>query len=102
MVKLRSLEDFQTLPTNNWGIKEPRHDEERENALELDLIIVPGLAFDKQGWRIGHGKGYYDNFIQECNKLVEKTGKPKPLTGAFLFGKILTFASGLGIECANC
>jgi len=32
---------------------------------QIDLILVPGLAFDKQGNRLGYGKGYYDNYLRD-------------------------------------
>ena len=32
-----------------------------------DLILVPALAFDKTGFRIGYGKGYYDRYLKRCN-----------------------------------
>ncbi|KAJ3102139.1 hypothetical protein HDU97_000781 [Phlyctochytrium planicorne] len=49
------------------GIKEPLLDEERENALDLglDLVVMPGLAFDRSRARIGYGRGYYDRFLQQ-------------------------------------
>ena len=41
---------------------------------EIDLVIVPLLAFDKEGNRVGYGKGYYDKFLKECRKDVVKIG----------------------------
>ncbi len=48
---------------NKFGIKEPK-----KNSVKLefiDLLIVPGIVFDYQGYRIGYGYGYYDRFMSE-------------------------------------
>jgi 5-formyltetrahydrofolate cyclo-ligase len=40
----------------------------------IDLILVPLLAFDTNGYRVGYGKGFYDNFIKQCKPNVIKIG----------------------------
>lgn len=51
-----------------WGIREPRvYTCPILNAGSVDFILVPGVAFDLQGGRIGYGKGFYDRFIRKCH-----------------------------------
>jgi 5-formyltetrahydrofolate cyclo-ligase len=59
-LELRSLSE---LKEGRFGTKHPAHDVVYSAA--IDLFIVPGLAFDKQGHRIGFGSGYYDAFFAE-------------------------------------
>ena len=44
-----------------WGIAEPKAD---KPEVEPDVVLVPLLAFDRQGWRLGYGGGFYDRTLQ--------------------------------------
>jgi 5-formyltetrahydrofolate cyclo-ligase len=52
-----------------WGILEPRESAPAELDA-IDLMIVPGAAFDRQGNRIGYGAGFYDKLLSEFKKLT--------------------------------
>lgn len=104
MVDLRSLTDYETLERDSWGI--PTIDagtvDEREHVLtrgseRLDLILMPGVAFDvdpKSGFikRLGHGKGFYDYFLHRYREVhgsqVEEPSKT-PGTDVLLYGLAL-------------
>jgi 5-formyltetrahydrofolate cyclo-ligase len=54
------------MGTAAWGIAEPLPS---RAALEPDVVLVPLLAFDPQGYRLGYGGGFYDRSIQRLRKL---------------------------------
>lgn len=75
MVRLHSMDDFRSLPLTKWNIKQPSVQEEREDAIEtggLDLVVAPGVAFTSKGGRLGHGKGYYDSFLNKLKETQER------------------------------
>ena len=61
------------LVRNAWGIDEPAHDDIVENR-EIDMVLVPGLCFARDGHRVGYGKGYYDRFLRTCRPDCLKMG----------------------------
>ncbi len=58
---------------NEYGINEPKEGNSIEET-EIDLVLIPLLAFDRKGYRVGFGKGYYDKFLARCKKDVLKVG----------------------------
>jgi len=73
------------LKRGSWNILEPN-----ENCVNVFpfiesfkkiTVIVPGLAFTKEGNRLGHGKGYYDIYISRLLKKIEESGSFLTLAG---------------------
>lgn len=95
MVSLHSIADFESLQPDKWGIPtlDPKtvsmrkscfgqreHGETTETmkCVFLDLIIMPGVAFDSERRRLGHGKGFYDSFLTRYEaELVDKPSTEK-------------------------
>lgn len=65
MKEIKSLDDVRI--TNKYGIKEPSSVANEVPKDEIDVMIVPGLAFDKNNYRLGYGKGYYDRYLKNTS-----------------------------------
>lgn len=61
------------LVKNAWEIFEPAHNAAIETE-RIDLVLIPLLCFDKQGFRVGYGKGFYDGFLKNCRADCLKIG----------------------------
>lgn len=59
--------DKTTLQLNEWGIPEPVDGVEVKPDV-FDIVFVPLLAINKEGYRVGYGKGFYDRFLSQCRK----------------------------------
>jgi len=67
------FEGLHQLQTNTWGIQEPKQGVPTEPN-KIDLVLVPLLAFDRTGQRVGYGKGFYDRFLPLCKPTCQRVG----------------------------
>lgn len=95
-LRIHSKEDLESnLVPGVWGIREPSVEYDstpRESASSpssppIDLILMPGMAFDRTLSRLGHGKGYYDRFISTYRSSLPETSE-----------KHEVFLCGLGLD----
>lgn len=61
----RAVSDVDDMRVGAYGIREPREDALAVPVSSRSLCIVPALAYDKCGHRLGYGKGYYDRFLAD-------------------------------------
>jgi 5-formyltetrahydrofolate cyclo-ligase len=99
MLELSTLQDYESLEPDSWGIPTPSEESikhrancfggcgrsvdaagkvaEYESGEGLDVIVTPGLGFDRERGRLGRGKGFYDRFFEKCER-VKKHGARSP------------------------
>lgn len=68
------LTSFNHLEKNSFGVREPVAHVPSSLESEIDLVLVPLLAVDSKGNRLGYGKGYYDRFFKRLNSQAFKLG----------------------------
>ena len=66
-VVLRNMEDFEL---DRYGIRSVREPAQQCEPQKIDLVLVPGVAFDREGGRLGMGAGYYDRFLPKTSGAV--------------------------------
>jgi 5-formyltetrahydrofolate cyclo-ligase len=76
-LRLFRFRNFDELVPGTLGILEPAEwfrtaSDRVATPEELDLVLVPGLGFDRRGGRLGRGKGYYDRFLKQLPARVPK------------------------------
>lgn len=78
MLEINTADNFDGFPQTKWGIPEPpQHDRATLENLAQEpgmMIIVPGVAFNSDGVRLGHGGGYYDRYLASMNRRRTEAG----------------------------
>ena len=64
---LHSVRSIDELVTSKWGIQEPTPDAPMVSISVVDFVLMPGVAFDRAGNRLGYGRGYYDKLLSAAN-----------------------------------
>ncbi len=69
------VRDFSELKTSRWNLREPEYAPENLASLEnIDVLLVPGVAFSRDGGRLGRGGGFYDRLLAEPRLRAWKIG----------------------------
>lgn len=71
-IEIFKINNLEELKVGYFGILEPKASCQAADSNNIDLILMPGMAFDRLGGRVGYGKGFYDVFLRKMNKRVDK------------------------------
>ncbi|AOK91703.1 5-formyltetrahydrofolate cyclo-ligase [Paenibacillus polymyxa] len=93
-MELREMDQYGDIVPGIWNIPEPAltcKEWSPEMWTEIDWVVVPGLAFDRRGGRIGYGGGYYDRFTVQVEAEKRNNSHVGPLYVSLLLpGQLLT------------
>eukprot|EP01064_Diplonema_japonicum_P004439 TRINITY_DN1288_c5_g1_i1.p1 TRINITY_DN1288_c5_g1~~TRINITY_DN1288_c5_g1_i1.p1 ORF type:complete len:213 (+),score=50.62 TRINITY_DN1288_c5_g1_i1:67-705(+) len=83
MVEVKDYKEIESWPLNKWGIKELPVKEALARPCMLpssaiDVVFCPGVAFTREGHRLGHGRGYYDSFLSRLTAHNATNSLPPP------------------------
>ena len=69
---LHSVHSLSELEASKWGIREPRADTPPVPLSTIEFALLPGVAFDRTGNRLGYGRGYYDKLLSTVDPTLER------------------------------
>ena len=87
MVEAFSMADIDAFPRSNWGIAEPPRDDSREDALDARVdLVVWSWGYDGRSGRLGHGAGFYDNWLARADAAADAAAVARPATVGVCLG----------------
>ncbi|MEO8386649.1 MAG: 5-formyltetrahydrofolate cyclo-ligase, partial [Betaproteobacteria bacterium] len=69
---LHSVNGVADLATGKWGIREPHTDAPVMSISSIEFMLMPGVAFDRAGNRLGYGRGYYDKLLLSADPALAR------------------------------
>ena len=73
-LRLYEIKSIEELTKKKTGLYEPKNPTNEYNKEFLDLVIVPCIAYDKKGYRIGFGLGFFDRFLKSFRRKIPFIG----------------------------
>lgn len=84
-LQFRLWQRHHSMRPNNYGIAEPAHAYRGRALWALDVILLPAVAFDDQGYRLGMGGGYYDRTLAD---LARRPRRPRLVAVGYEFQRV--------------